>query len=422
MRTVIFAAPFALEATLRFALGASRLPGVRLVGVMQEPPQGSERHIFADIITVPNVLDPEQLIAGVEVARKRYGGLHRIIGVLEPLQTPLALARQHFGLPGTDPHTAELFRDKALMKDRLREAGIPVARHKLLHNEDDARAFAAEVGFPMVLKPPAGMGAKATFRVSDEGQLFGGVRGMRASQDNPVLAEEMLTGTEGSCDTVTIGGEPQVFSISHYLPTPLEVLENPWIQWMVHLPKDTDGEGYDDIKDLCRQVITTLGLKDGITHMEWFRRQDGSLAVGEIAQRPPGAQITRMIGLVHDIDPYRAWARAVIDGAFDGPWERKYSAGTAYLRGMGRGRVTSVTGLDQARPRSASTWSKRCCRRWARPRTTPTKVTAGPSCVTPTAPWSSTRSTSSCGRCASATADRSPAPQGRTHEHPLCDR
>jgi hypothetical protein len=345
MRTVIFAAPFALEATLRFALGA-RLPGVRLVGVMQEPPKNAG-HLFNDIITVDNVLDPQQLIAGAEIARKRYGGLHRIIGVLEPLQTPLALARQHFGLPGTDPVTAELFRDKAKMKDKLRAAGIPVARHKLIANDDDARAFATEVGFPMVLKPPAGMGAKATFRVSDEAQLLGGVHGMRASPHNPVLAEEMLTGSEGSCDTVTIGGEPKVFSISHYRPTPLEVLENPWIQWVVHLPRENSGPGYDDIKELARGAITTLGLKDG-THMEWFRRRDGSLAVGEIAQRPPGAQITRMIGLVHDIDPYRAWARAVIDGEFDGPWERKYSAGTAYLRGMGRGRVTGTSGLDEA--------------------------------------------------------------------------
>lgn len=348
MRTVIFAAPFALEATLRFALGASRLPGVRLVGVMQEPPTGGGRHIFSDLITVENVLDPQQLIAGVEVARKRYGGLHRIIGVLEPLQTPLALAREHFGLPGTDPVTAELFRDKAMMKDRLREAGIPVARHKLLASEADARAFAADVGYPIILKPPAGMGAKATFRVTDEGQLLGGTRGMGASPGNPVLGEEMLKGTEGSCDSVTIGGEPKVFSISRYRPTPLEVLENPWIQWVVHLPRENDGEGYDDIKALGRRVITTLGLKDGITHMEWFRREDGSLAVGEIAQRPPGAQITRMIGLTHDIDPYRAWARAVVDGEFDGPWERKFSTGTAYLRGIGRGRVTGVSGLDEA--------------------------------------------------------------------------
>jgi len=81
--------------------------------------------------------------------------------------------------------------------------------------------------------------------------------------------------------------------------------------------------------------------------MEWFRRADGSLAIGEIAQRPPGANITRMTGLAHDVDPYRAWARAVVDGAFDGPWEHVYAVGCAFLRGIGQGRVASVTGVRE---------------------------------------------------------------------------
>jgi len=82
--------------------------------------------------------------------------------------------------------------------------------------------------------------------------------------------------------------------------------------------------------------------------MEWFRRPDGSIAIGEIAQRPPGANITRMIGLTFDVDPYLAWARAVVDYTFDGPWERKYSAGCAFFRGIGKGRVSHVTGVQKA--------------------------------------------------------------------------
>ena len=82
--------------------------------------------------------------------------------------------------------------------------------------------------------------------------------------------------------------------------------------------------------------------------MEWFRRSDGSLAIGEIAARPPGANIVRMTGLAHDTDMYRAWARAELDGAFDGPFERRYAVGCAYLRGPGRGRVLRVTGVERA--------------------------------------------------------------------------
>jgi hypothetical protein len=95
-------------------------------------------------------------------------------------------------------------------------------------------------------------------------------------------------------------------------------------------------------------AIEALGLDDGMTHMEWFERPDGTLAIGEIAQRPPGANISRMTGLVHGIDPYRAWARAVVDGELDAPWERKFAVGCAFLRGMGQGRIAGVTGVHEA--------------------------------------------------------------------------
>ncbi|MFO0713485.1 MAG: hypothetical protein U0353_26780 [Sandaracinus sp.] len=105
-------------------------------------------------------------------------------------------------------------------------------------------------------------------------------------------------------------------------------------------------------------AVQALGLDSGFTHMEWFQRSASSkvgepLAIGEIAQRPPGANITRMTGLAHDFDPYRAWARAVVDQAFDGPYERKYAVGCAYLRGMGRGRVARVTGVEAAQHKVA---------------------------------------------------------------------
>jgi biotin carboxylase len=225
---------------------------------------------------------------------------------------------------------------------------LPVARHRLVTCDADAKAFAAEVGFPMVLKPPAGMGAKATFRVSSEETLLRAVSGMRVDASSPVLAEEFLRGREFSMETVTVGGKPRVHSISHYLPPCLEVLENPWIQWVCLLPKELDAPVYEKARKMGFGAVEALGLDDGMTHMEWFERADGTLAIGEIAQRPPGANISLMTGLAHGIDPYRAWARAVIDGELDAPWHRKYAVGCAFVRGMGQGRIVSVTGVHEA--------------------------------------------------------------------------
>ncbi len=125
------------------------------------------------------------------------------------------------------------------------------------------------------------------------------------------------------------------------------MLENDWIQWVCLLPREIEGPEYDGARAIGKAAIEALGLDDGATHMEWFQRPDGSLAIGEIAQRPPGANITPMIGHVHGIDPYRAWARSVVDGVLDAPWERKAAAASVFLRGMGRGRVSQVTGLHE---------------------------------------------------------------------------
>jgi formate-dependent phosphoribosylglycinamide formyltransferase (GAR transformylase) len=347
-RNVIFVAPFPTETTMRFVRAAARLPDVRLLGIVQTPPSGDEARLYDDIVRVTDPLATSDILEATLLLRRRHGSPHRIIGIVEALMVQLAEARVRFGVPGTSPHVAELFRDKAMMKTALAAGGLPVARHQLVHREADAIAFADRVGFPMVLKPPAGMGAKATFRVSSEEALLRATAGMGASDSRPVLAEEFLRGREFSFETVTCGGKARVDSISHYLPSCLEVLENDWIQWCCLLPRDIDGAEYAGAREMGRRAIEVLGLDDGMTHMEWFQRPDGSLAIGEIAQRPPGANITRMTGLAHDVDPYRAWARAVVDGEFDGPWERKYAVGCAFLRGMGRGRVAAVTGVHEA--------------------------------------------------------------------------
>jgi len=346
-RNVVFVAPFPTETTLRFVRAAARLEDVRLLGIVQTPPSGQDARYFDDIVRVTDPLSTSDIIDATEIFRRRHGAPHRIIGIVEALMVQLAQARTHFQVPGTSPRVAELFRDKAMMKDALRDGGLPVARHQLVRSQADAKKFAELVGFPMVLKPPAGMGAKATFRVSSPEALARAVEGMGASEQRPLLAEEFLRGREFSFETVTCGGKPQVDSIAHYLPTCLEVLENEWIQWCCMLPRDIGGEEYKEARAMGQRAVKTLGLDDGMTHMEWFQRADGSLVIGEIAQRPPGANITRMTGLAHDIDPYRAWARAVVDGQFDGPWERKFAVGCAFLRGMGRGRVAGVTGVHE---------------------------------------------------------------------------
>jgi hypothetical protein len=350
MTTAVFAAPYFLETTLRFIDAAADLPGVRLGLVSHDPeeklPPGLRRKISAHW-RVDDCLDPAQLAGAVRGLAQRIGPAQRLIGSLEELQVPMAEVREGLGIPGMGIQAAKNFRDKSRMKTVLHDAGLPCARHRLASNADEAWAFARESGYPIVVKPPSGAGARDTFRVDDDQRMREWLAAVPPRPQAPVLLEEFIVGDEHSFDSVFVHGRPVWHSISRYFPTPLEVLQNPWIQWCVLLPREIDGPPFDDIRGAAAQALATLGLETGLTHMEWFRRRDGSLAISEVAVRPPGAQFTSLISYAHDFDLYRAWARLVVFEQFDPP-PRRWAVGAAYLRGQGNGRVQGIQGLDQA--------------------------------------------------------------------------
>ena len=351
-----FVAPYLLNTTMQFVEAAARLPGVSMALITCEPvdrvPPGL-RESLAGHWRIDDPLDVGQIAGAVQGLSGQLGPVQRLLAVLEQLQVPLAQVREHLGVPGMDVVTARNFRDKAQMKTVLRAAGVPCARHRLAGSAADAQSFAAEVGFPLVVKPPAGAGAKSTFRLDDRGDLTAWLDTIPPSPDRPALIEEFLSGEEGSYDSVMVDGQVVWDSVSDYLPAPLEVLRHPWMQWVVRLPRDIGGPEYKGIRAVAPTALRALGLHTGLTHMEWFRRPDGTVAVSEVGARPPGAQITSMLCYAHDFDLYTAWARLMVEGTFEPP-ERKWAAGTVYLRGQGAGQVKATRGLDALPPEVSS--------------------------------------------------------------------
>lgn len=349
MVSAAFVAPFLADTTNSFLLAAARLPGVRLglvttASLDQVPAE--IRHALAGHYQVQDGLDPQQIADGVRGLAGQIGEVERLVAILEQLQVPLGQVRDGLGIPGMGEAVALNVRDKARMKDVLRRAGLPCARHQLVHRVGEATAFRDLVGFPIVAKPPDGAGSKATFRLDTPADFDGWLAMATADPGEAWLLEEFLTGREHSFDSATLHGRTLWSSISDYVPPPLEVVRNPWMQWTVVLPADIGGPEYAEILRVGPQAIDALGVTDAFSHMEWFARPDGTVAISEIGARPPGAQISPMIGFAHDIDFYDLWARLVVTDRFDRP-DRVYACGTAYLRGLGRGRVRAVHGIDQ---------------------------------------------------------------------------
>lgn len=346
---VVYVSPFLRKDVYLFLDRLSRIDGVQvgLVGTLEDD-QLSPQVVrsISGYWRVNDLLDPEELVWAAKGLSRQFGPIHRIFTEYEMVQMSVAQARAELSIPGMSPSTMLNFRDKAVMKDRLVAAGVPCARHRSVETTEQAREFAAQVGFPLIVKPLAGVGARETYQCDNAEDFEEVLASDPPGQAHPLQLEEFVQGEEHSLDTISIDGKAVWHSITRYLPNPLEVLRNPWMQWRIITPKDIDDSKYDDIRRVGQQALSALGMESNISHMEWFRRPDGSVAVSEVAARPPGSRIFTALNWANDYDMYDAWIHLMTLGKCTPPSERKYAVGTACLRGIGTGQVVDVHGLD----------------------------------------------------------------------------
>ena len=143
-----------------------------------------------------------------------------------------AKVREATGIPGTSVKTAYLCRDKPAMKDALREAGIACAQSTRADDPKSAHEFARQVGYPLIIKPPAGAGAAGTWKVRDENELDQVLMESGVVDGHEVAIEEFIEGHEGFLDTLTINGEVTHEFITHYYPGVLNAMRERWLPAM----------------------------------------------------------------------------------------------------------------------------------------------------------------------------------------------
>ena len=307
---VVYVSPFLRKDVYLFLDRLSRIEGVQvgLISTLEEDRLSPE--VVASLSgywPVSDLLDPAELVWAAKGLSQRLGPIHRIFTEYELIQGSVALAREELAIPGMSPNTLLNFRDKGVMKDRLAAAGVPCALHRTVETTEDARDFAAKVGYPLIVKPVAGVGAREIHQCDSEAEFEEVLESAPPSQDNPLQLEEFIQGEEHTLDTVSVNGKAVWHSITRYLPSPLEVLRNPWMQWRIITPREIDVPEYDDIRRVGEQALSALGMESNISHLEWFRRPDGSVAVSEVGARPPGSRIFPALNWANAYNVYDAW-------------------------------------------------------------------------------------------------------------------
>lgn len=167
--------------------------------------------------------------------------------------------------------------DKGVMRARLAKAGIPCPRHRLVSEPEDVAAFAAEIGWPVVLKTTrGGYDGKGVWVVRSAEQATEPFRaGVR------VLAEE-LVGFRRELSAV-VARSPYGQAVAYPV---VESVQRDGI--CVEVVAPAPGLPDDLAVEAQRIALTIAGELDmvGVLAVELFEAVDGRVLVNELAMRP----------------------------------------------------------------------------------------------------------------------------------------
>jgi hypothetical protein len=322
--------------------------GARVIGIGERPHDQLDAELrgwMAHYERVGSVVDEAELLAAVRRVQKHVW-VDRLEATVEAHIMAAAKVRAASGIPGTSVHTAWLCRDKPAMKQVLREAGVPCAQSSSAESPDEARAFAARVGFPLILKPRSGAGAAGTVRVDDAAQLAAALHAAGVGRSASLAIEEFVEGHEGFIDTIAIGGRVVHEFVSHYYPGVLVAMRERWISPQIIATNRVDAPGYAEVRAMTRKVIEVLGIGTSATHMEWFASPRG-LRFSEIGCRPPGVGQWDTYAAANEFDIYREWGTAIVHGHPQQQPSRRFACGLIALRPDRDGRIAGYEGAER---------------------------------------------------------------------------
>jgi biotin carboxylase len=259
---------------------------------------GVDRRIAA------NPTDPVEVLA----ATAELGDVEGVVNCSEScLRTQAALVERH-GVPGIEPDTAAVCRDKQLMMRRFEQHGVPIGRRRVVSKLADIPEAVRDVGTPGVLKPSTGVASLFTVRFDSEDELdrwfaqfdaaaTGHHSAAIREMEGRWLVEEYLDGPGFSVESVTLGGET-----THVAVCKKGEMSQPFFLETGHTcPAPIASDLREKMEDVAARAIHALGIRDGITHAEMKLTSHG-IRVLEVGARMGGGSIRQVVELATGVD------------------------------------------------------------------------------------------------------------------------
>lgn len=282
------------------------------------------RDILEEVIAVPDIFDEKvvrKVIAYISQRRK----IDRIVPMGDFDVEIACMLREHMRVPGMGETTMRYFRDKLAMRMKTREDGIPVPDFVHVLNHDEVFQYMQRVPAPWVIKPRQEAASMGIEVLKDDQAVWKKIMELGDKQSHYLL-EKYTPGDVYHVDSVVSERDVVFASVSRYGTPMLDLNKSGGV--FTTRTIDRKSADYKALVEINRQVVASLGLVRGVTHIEYIKgREDGKFYFLEAGARVGAAKIPDVAWYATDVCLWFEWAKIETQTTYTLPKVRNGYAG-----------------------------------------------------------------------------------------------
>lgn len=206
---------------------------------------------------------------------------------------------EKLGLPGHDSFETSL---QIHHKDKYRalatRLGIETPKAISVYNEDGFEDTLKNLRFPIIVKPVDLTGGKGILRANNrEEALVAFKNATSRTRESHIVVEEFVTGTNHGFSAYLVNQK-----VVFYFADNERYYLNKYMVSGANTPSTTSAKGLAQLVTDSEKIAKELNLVDGILHIQYIEREDGTPVIIEICRRPPGDLYIKFVKYATGID------------------------------------------------------------------------------------------------------------------------
>ena len=206
---------------------------------------------------------------------------------------------ERLGLPGHDSYATSLeIHHKDKYRALAQKLGIPTPRAMVVRNQKEFEAAVGGLVFPIIVKPVDLTGGKGIHRAANADEARAAYRdALSRTREDHVVVEEFVQGTNHGFSAMLVKGK-----VAFAFADNEQYYINKYMVSGANTPSTTPASGLAKLRDYSERIARELKLIDGILHIQYIERADGTPVIIEICRRPPGDLYIKFVQYATGVD------------------------------------------------------------------------------------------------------------------------